>query len=281
MQIILIILQNNDIISLVIKMDKCFCNYIKSDSITFKYAKGKSAITGMEFHPYHEIVLFMGGNAEFISDRIRTKLSPDTLAIIPKESYHQFNIHGNENDYVRCVFNFYDNADWYELIKNTMKDVFITNPSREIRYLFSKANLLTKKDMLDTARQTLLNSILPLLLTEIPVSFKESTTPKSQSVSKSITYINNNIYKQFTVSEIAKELNISTSTLEHSFRKEMNIPIYRYILEKKLILVQNKIQNGELITKAALECGFKDYSGFYKQYKKMFGISPSEKRCFF
>ena len=44
------------------------------------------------------------------------------------------------------------------------------------------------------------------------------------------------------------------------------------------MLAHHKIADGELASAAALECGFRDYSGFYKQYKKLFNQSPSEKR---
>ena len=76
-------------------------------------------------------------------------------------------------------------------------------------------------------------------------------------------------------------MNVSPSTLTHSFKKDMNISVYRYILKKRLVLAQQKILSGEPAQKAALDCGFNDYSGFYKQYKKTFGIAPSRQENFF
>ena len=76
---------------------------------------------------------------------------------------------------------------------------------------------------------------------------------------------------------MAHRLSVSVSTLTQTFKKDMNISIYQYILRKKLILAQQKIQDGESVTSAAIQCGFNDYSSFYKQYKKMFGVMPSEK----
>ena len=42
------------------------------------------------------------------------------------------------------------------------------------------------------------------------------------------------------------------------------------------IRANKKIKNSVPRTQAAIECGFHDYSGFYKQYKKMFGVVPRE-----
>ena len=44
--------------------------YIVNDTITFKYAKGVSSEIGKEFHAFHEIIYFMGGNAKFISENM-------------------------------------------------------------------------------------------------------------------------------------------------------------------------------------------------------------------
>ena len=58
-------------------MDNTYTKYIQNDYVTFKYAKGRSAISGRKFHPYHEILYFMGGNANFISENIHTSLNPN------------------------------------------------------------------------------------------------------------------------------------------------------------------------------------------------------------
>ena len=58
----------------------------------------------------------------------------------------------------------------------------------------------------------------------------------------------------------------------------MNISLHQFILKKKLVMAYHKILDGIPATKAAVECGFNDYSGFYKQFKKMFNQSPSKRK---
>ena len=58
----------------------------------------------------------------------------------------------------------------------------------------------------------------------------------------------------------------------------MHISIYKYILQKKLIRAHKLISEGTNAVDAALLCGFNEYSGFYKVYKKHFGFSPSKTR---
>ena len=87
-------------------MEKAYAKYIINDNITFKHAKGASTETGNEFHTFHEIIYFMEGDAKFISENMQIPVKPNTLIIIPTETYHQFLINGSQDDYHRCVFHF-------------------------------------------------------------------------------------------------------------------------------------------------------------------------------
>lgn len=47
-------------------------------------------------------------------------------------------------------------------------------------------------------------------------------------------------------------------------------------MKKRLSACQNAILSNISISKAYLMFGFKDYSNFYRAFKKEFGISPKE-----
>jgi len=56
----------------------------------------------------------------------------------------------------------------------------------------------------------------------------------------------------------------------------MNIPIYRYITEKRLVYAHDLITKQVPPTQVMLLSGFNDYSVFYRAFKKMFGVGPSK-----
>ena len=120
-----------------------------------------------------------------------------------------------------------------------------------------------------------LNLLLDEIKTKKSIEIDEDLT--DDLTKQAIEYISKKLTENFTIESIAKHLNVSPSTLMRSFKKNMNTPIHKYIIKKRLILAHNKISNGEPATVAAIDCGFNDYSGFYIQYKKMFGISPSKR----
>lgn len=256
-------------------MNTLFEHFIKSEDITFKYAKGRSTKLGKEFHVFHEIVLFIDGSAEFTTESIHTKIPPNTLIVIPKETYHQIAIHEKQEEYCRCLINFYDIPELSGLIARAMKQPIIIQTDKNIEYLFKKLI----KNLSETDAKYLLKSVLALLLSEIVYKSNTYVSETSQNVlvTSAVQYINSNLTRKITIEEIAKECMISPSALSHVFKKEMNIPLHKFIVKKRLINAYHRIMSGEPAMVAAIDCGFNDYSGFYKQYKKMFGVSPSEK----
>lgn len=254
-----------------------FSRYVKSDTISFKHAKGISDHSGKEFHLFHEIVLFLGGDAQLISETVNINLKPQTIVVIPKETYHQFIINGDQNEYYRCVFQFYETAENLSLISSSIQELFVTESDKIIAHLFSKMIKMTKEP--DENAQIVSEAVLNLLLDEIKSkkSIEVFEDLSDELTKQAIEYISQNLAENVNVNDIAKYLNVSPSTLMRTFKKNMNMPIHKYIIKKRLIFAHTKITNGEPATLVAIDCGFNDYSGFYKQYKKMFGVSPSRK----
>ncbi|MBQ8408182.1 MAG: helix-turn-helix domain-containing protein [Clostridia bacterium] len=259
-------------------MQDKFSKYVYDDRCTYKHAKGTSADPAREFHNYHEILLFVGGKTTFLSEEKRIPLSPYQTVIIPKETYHQF-INVTDEEYHRCVFSFDDIPEFEDLIKRCMHSTHVIEASPEQRIWFRKMNETVDSDCSEKEKQVLMHALLALVLSEVSrehQDVKEGSKP-SEITSKSIELINENLCNRISIPELSRRLNVSVSTLTQTFKRDMNISVYQYILRKKLIMAQQKIQDGESATTAAMLCGFNDYSSFYKQYKKMFGTLPSER----
>lgn len=258
---------------------KNFDSRITTSDMMFKYAKGASNRIGKEFHPYHEIVLFMGENAVLYSDTQQMQIKPGTLIVIPKETYHQLNIKGDRESYVRCVLNFGDMPEIREFTKKYMTKIYGYEASEEIKFLFKKLIKTAESNFTSEQKAVILKSAVIMILSELSEAKKIKKESKiSEITQKSIQYIEKNIAVNFRTKDIAKFLNVSESHLSHIFKKEMNISVHQYILRKRLAIAYEKIKNGVPATVAAYECGFSEYSNFYRQYKKTFDFSPSHKK---
>lgn len=56
----------------------------------------------------------------------------------------------------------------------------------------------------------------------------------------------------------------------------MGTSVYRYIIQKRLIMAKQKMLAGMSPTDVYCNCGFGDYANFYRAFRSEYGISPKE-----
>jgi AraC-like DNA-binding protein len=259
-------------------MNNFFEEKLTYNQIAFRYAKGKSLVSGNEIHPYHEILYYIDGGATFLSEDFQEELSGGTLLIIPKESYHNFHIKNQEN-YIRLTISFPNIESINDLILSTMTQIkIIKNINSHMLYILNRMSRIIRSEKTDEASVFLYGAYL-MLLAEIGLEDAEAVSPRLRDsdhlVSRCIQHIDKNLTSDLRIETIAKEMHISTSTLFHCFKRTLGISLHKYIIEKRLIYARKLIEKGGNPTKIYLECGYNDYSSFYKAYLKMFGHPPS------
>ena len=246
-----------------------FENTVSYNQILFRYAEGKSIRKGREIHPYNELLFYYDGGGEFLSEKYRENAAPETLFVIPKEQYHMFSI-ANQDRYKRLVISFYDMSPFCE---NDIKLIRDTNS--DIRRIAARM-----KDVLECKGENaglFLYGLFLQLLCELCEIKKEppAARKENQFVSRCLLYIDNNYRKEISAEKMARCLTVSVSALFHEFKKELGVSPHKYITEKRLVYAHSLIAAGEKPTKIYTECGYSDYSVFYKAYLKMFGCPPS------
>lgn len=106
------------------------------------------------------------------------------------------------------------------------------------------------------------------------------TTPQnnfSYSLSDKISlYIDNNIEKNISMDELAEYVYMSKYYFLRKFKAETTITAHDFLIHKRLIKACELIDEGILVSKVYEKCGFSDYSSFFRNFKKYYGISPKE-----
>ncbi len=255
-------------------MDFDYC--IKDKEISFWYANGSSLMSGDEFHSFHEILYIFRAEGSFLSEKEKAQLSPDTLILIPKETYHNF-IFAKDSDYVRCRIWFDDIAHFGDVVRECMSGIrVISEVGETLAKLFSELSEISKIDLPNIEKRLLLRSSVLRILFEIKNSRPGNPNMQIQNelVRNAAAIIEKSYRDDISVPKIAARLFVSPSQLSHTFKKELNISIYKYITLKRLICVQKLIKSGIKASDAARQCGFCDYSSFYRVYKNHYGVPP-------
>ncbi len=108
------------------------------------------------------------------------------------------------------------------------------------------------------------------------VSLRQKNFNYSPHVRKCVAYINKNLDKKITVSDVAEHCNLSSDYLSHLFKAEMGVNLSNYITHQKLELSQALLFEGYDNEKICYLLDFSSQSHFISLFKKEYGMTPGE-----
>lgn len=101
----------------------------------------------------------------------------------------------------------------------------------------------------------------------------------SKTVLKIVDYINQNLSKQLSISNISEQIGFSQAHISRTFKKELALSPTEFISMLKIIEASKLLSNTNLNIKEICEqCGFASNTYFQSLFKKFAGITPKEYR---
>ncbi len=114
------------------------------------------------------------------------------------------------------------------------------------------------------------------LLGLLEESVASTADSASHRMNEMIRYINQNAAQPLSLDQLEETFGISKFVLLHEFKDYTGMPIYQYILTRRVILAQQLIQQGAKPNQACEQSGFSDYTSFYRAFKSRTGQSPNQ-----
>ncbi len=234
----------------------------------------------MHTHNAYELIYFLDGDATHVIEDRKYKLKKGDLILIRPFRYHFIQI-DTPAKYERYDILFDIEKNKVESARLISEDIEVINIAGNtiIEELFRKCDLYYQNSDRDTFEKILSHLLSELFynISLFPQPFSERTTSLSPFISKALKYTNDNLCTIVGIEEIANHLFVSESYLFRLFQKELHQTPKKYIMEKRLLLAQKRIRDGEKPTAVFEQCGFCDYTTFYRNYIAFFGYSPSDK----
>ena len=75
--------------------------------------------------------------------------------------------------------------------------------------------------------------------------------------------------------ELAKNLRVSTRTLDRYFEKHLSLSAQQWLSESRLVDAYDQVMTGKPLKEISYDLGFKQPSTFTRLFKARFGIAPS------
>ncbi len=131
-------------------------------------------------------------------------------------------------------------------------------------------------------KDQLIKSSLSLLICIFARAYLEDRCESVKFVSERETivhcigHIKNHLSEPVTLQEMAQRTAMSKSSFCENFHKITGETFNQYINRERVEAAADLIKSGKLVFEAAMDVGYRDFSTFYRNFKKRFGVSPSE-----
>lgn len=249
-------------------------------------------------HDYYEFYLFIEGDVNMNINGAVHVLKAGDVIIIPPNVPHYAILQNKETPYRRFVF-WISTEYCNQLLSQSPDYVYLMQQvtvSRKYIYhydvisfnaLQAKAFRLIEEIHSDrfgkTAKVSLCVNDLILHLNRSVYEMEHPQTPREEQslYLNVIQYIERHLDEELTLERLAGRFYVSKYHISHIFKENLGMSVHQYITKKRLAMCRAAILGNTNISEAYLLCGFKDYSSFYRAFKKEYGMSPKEHKELF
>jgi len=239
-------------------------------------------------HGVYELLYCRNGNGHIMLDDKEVPLQAGRFMLVLPKSKHKFFFAQNESADLKflCITpadaNIYLSSTllhWLSKIQNSNLVFSDHDINSEISDIIEKI-----PDALGETEMTDLDITWGRISLALALHFKNQVFSDAESKGRHETKINNicswideNIGEDLNIDRIASLFGMSRSLLTKEFRKHTNTSIVEYINTRKLQKAGSILVSTDMsITEASLESGFPSIGNFYRQFKELYGVTPTE-----
>ena len=243
-------------------------------------------------HDYYEFYLFLEGDLDLEISGHAIPLHPGDMVLVPPGVSHHALMHSSDRPYRRFVL-WVSQEYVARLLKESPDYVFLMQraaTSSRCYYHFHEAEFSSIQSRLirlleefhsnrygrNAAVYLALNDLL-LYMNRIIYEREHPVVSGSGDLMQEITlFIDEHLTEDLSLDVLANHVCLSKYYIAHYFKDSLGISIHQYITKKRLQSCSEAIAAGSDITRTFDEYGFRDYSSFYRMFRKEYGMSPRE-----
>ncbi len=221
-------------------------------------------------HDRYELLFFVEGDADYIIENEYIQLQPRTLVFIRAGEYHYLKLKSQARyESYTCHFN-------VSMLSFPLGDLKVlprfvrvekNSPIDKLYSVLRMAEYDYKYG--DEEFKALIKNTMECILLQMKYSSSDERKNEAHALlSQIVEYINTHLQEKITAEILSRHFFCSVSWLQHIFPSHFGITLKQFIDEKKMIYAQHLMESGMKITKVAEECGYDNYSTFYRVYKR-------------
>lgn len=267
--------------------------YLDHDFKMFHLSDHNMRTIDYHYHDFNKLIIFIQGNVTYNIEGKSFDLKPYDIILVNAGEIHRPIINDNSL-YERIII--YISPSFLNNYKSENYDLnYCFNQAKMEKSNVLRINMAAKSKLYQVCKE-LEHSLHEneyaselyrnLLFLEFMIHLNRTALANNinfivdnysnHKVRQIIEYIHEHLKEDLNIDTIAQALYINKHYLMHLFKSETGYTIGNYITSKRLILAKEMIQNGVSVTQACYECGYKNYSSFFRAYKKHYNDAPKD-----
>lgn len=234
------------------------------------------------YHEFYELLFFLSGHIDYVVEDQLFEMRRGDLLFIPPSTLHNPIFRDFDVPYERFVL--WVSAQCMERLRVLDPDLeSFDRAGEQPVYLLrstdaSWANLRGSFVTLHTCaaqqdacwRSGCIAALLRVLAAQAPVG------ARANLLTEILHYVSDNLCGDLSLETVAQVFYTNKFSISHMFQQEMRVPYYQYVIQTRLLVGKKLLLEGMPPSKVWDACGFGDYVGFYRAFRKWYGVSPSQ-----
>lgn len=253
----------------------------------FNYTESRKSEVPVHHHDFYEVYFCRSDNIHFMVEGKSFTLNSGDILFVSPDELHRGTVEPNAPD-ERVVL-------WID--RRFLAGLH--EPGEELDRCFkSGVNLIRPTPMQRATIQTVTNELVSeyygkgycshlaslglfiRLMVELnrlaPAEARIQTDsgPSNTLIPGVLAYIGEHYAEDISLNSLAEKFFVSKYHLSHEFSATVGTSVYKYIILKRLAAARQLILGGMSPGDACHECGYRDYSNFYRAFVSLYGTNP-------
>lgn len=273
-----------------------FLYFYQDNQILYHHTLTKSPdpeAFNMHAHDMCEILYFLSGSGKYIVEGSEYTIEPGSLMLMRPSEAHKVQIRP-DCTYERIALHFspliIEQIDPESKMMSAFKNRplgqrnFYHRGSFRSGFVLECLNAMQSGSNDDYSRRLSIISHLLPILSEVNSAFiarqDEIESNQYQNISRElVNYVNYNLMSpDLSLDALCEHFLVSKCHLNRIFKNATGSTVWDYVLIKRMMAARQMLRSGKPASEVCQSCGFRDYSSFYRLYKKYFNTTPQKEK---
>lgn len=269
----------------------CIASCIQNKYFAFSHLYSDEKPMDMHIHDCYEIYYSISGGKQFLIDNSFYRILPGDIFFINQyESHYITQVDSQIHE--RIVFSIYPeflkslcssktdlDTCFHERNGRSSHKVSLTaEDQKKFLYFVHKLSDISGygQDIMERAVFSEMMVFLNNRFERRSSTAADSTLSLDARVDEILSYVNQHIAESLSVENLASHFFLSTSYISRLFKASTGTTINKYITAKRITHAKELLSEGYTVSETWIACGFQDYSGFFRSFRKATGLSPKK-----